>query len=248
MILTLLLGTAPAIVLAITTLLLCASLPTTTMAEYPPHPYSAVWNSPTTECFGDSLDLSKFEIMQNRDDATSGGNITMFPNIGQFPVWGTRNMTIVNGGIPQLGNLSLHLEMARQDIISLIPDEDFAGLAVIDFREWKPLYQQNFGELEIYKTESRIYTQKRHPNLNGTDLEKQAKKEFDKAARSFLEGTLFLASGLRPGGLWGYVGYPYCYAVIGYYCDDMGVQENEEIQWIFDASSALYPSLFYSMF
>ena len=226
--------------------LLCA-LPA--IAEYPPRPYSAVWNSPTTQCSGDSrsLDLSRFKIMQNRYDAINGGNITLFQNLGQFPVWGGLNATIVNGGIPQLGDLSLHLEMAQKDIVSLIPDQYFAGLAVIDFRAWKPLYQQNFGELEIYKTQSRLYTQKRHPKLNSTQLEIQAKKEFDKAARAFLEGTIQLASKLRPRGLWGYLGYPYCYGVLGYYCDDMGVQENKDIQWLFDASSALYPSLFYCM-
>jgi hyaluronoglucosaminidase len=215
-------------------------------AEYPPPPYSAVWNSPTTQCFEKSLDLSRFHIVQNRDDAINGGNITLFQKLGQFPVWGILNKTIVNGGIPQLGNLTLHLDVAKQDIVSLIPDANFTGLAVIDFHSWKPLYQQNFGELEIYKTESRAYTQKRYPNLNGTKLEKQAKMDFDEAARSFLEGTLQLALELRPHGLWGYLGYPYCYGVLGYYCDDMAVQENMEIQWLFEASGALYPSLFLS--
>lgn len=214
-------------------------------AEYPPRPYYAVWNSPTTQCFGKSLDLSKFDIMQNQDDAISGGNITMFSRIGEFPVWDILNATIVNGGIPQLGNLSLHLERVRQDINSVIPDPKFTGLAVIDFHAWKPLYQQNFGDLEIYKTQSKAYTKKMHPSLNDTQLEEEAKKEFDQAARTFLEGTLQLASTLRPGGRWGYLGYPYCYGVLGYYCDDMGVQENDEMVWIFKASTALYPSTFY---
>lgn len=214
-------------------------------AEYPPRPYSAVWNAPTTKCFGNSLDLGRFDIIQNQNDTINGGNITLFSSIGQFPVWGYLNASIVNGGIPQLGNLSLHLEMVRKDIDSLIPDPNFKGLAVIDFHSWKPLYQQNFGDLEVYKTQSRAYTQKRHPNLNSTELEVQAKKEFDSAARAFLEGTLLLASKMRPGGLWGYLGYPYCYGVLGYYCDNMGVQENEEILWIFNASTALYPSTFY---
>lgn len=214
------------------------------LGEIPPRPYSAVWNSPTTQCFGSSLDLSKFNIIQNQNDAISGGNITFFGDIGQFPVWGTANTSIVNGGIPQLGNLSLHLELVKKDINSIIPDVDFVGLAVIDFRSWKPLYRQNFDELGVYQRQSLAHARKMHPSMNESQLEGVAAKEFDEAARSFLEGTLKLAQKLRPRGLWGYLGYPYCKGVVGYYCDDMGVEENKMMQWLFDASSALYPTLF----
>lgn len=225
--------------------LLCVQLQQS-CCEYPPHPYSAVWNSPTTECFGTSLDLSRFGIIQNKNDAINGGNITLFTNIGQFPYLGFPNDTIINGGIPQLGNLSLHLALAEDDINSLMPDPDFTGLAVLDFRAWKPLFRQNFNELRTYQTASIAEVQKRHPDWNDTQLKVQAEKEFDDAARAFLEGTLKLAHKLRPKGLWGYLGYPYCYGDIGYYCDDMAVAENDMIQWLWDASSALYPTLFYS--
>ena len=42
----------------------------------------------------------------------------------------------VNGGIPQLGNLSLHLEKFRERVEIMIPDEKFNGLAIIDWERW----------------------------------------------------------------------------------------------------------------
>lgn len=213
--------------------------------EYPPLPYSSVWNAPTTVCFGSTLDLSRFSITQNKDDAISGGTITTFSNIGQFPSFGTTNDTIVNGGIPQQGNLSLHLALVQRDIDSLIPDPDFAGLAVIDFQAWKPLFRQNFNELHIYQDRSIALVGQKHPDWNATQVKEQAQKDFNDAARSFLEETLKLAVKLRSKGRWGYLGYPYCYGTSGYYCDDMAVEENDDIRWLWEASNALYPSLFY---
>lgn len=214
--------------------------------EYPPRPYSAIWNSPTSRCFGDTLDLSQFAIVQNKDDAISGGNITLFSHLGQFPEWNMVNGSAsINGGIPQMGNLSLHLSKVQEDIESLIPDADFEGLAVIDFQAWRPLFQHNFDELEIYQNRSMEVVKQNHLDWNSTQVEAQAAKEFNAAAREFLEGTLQLAHKLRPKGLWGYMGYPYCNGYAGYYCDSISTQENDVIDWLWNASSALYPSLFY---
>lgn len=226
-------------------LLLCWQL---VSSEYPPHPYAAVWNSPTTHCFGNSLELSGFEILQNRGDAINGGNITLFTHLGQFPVWGKLNDTIVNGGLPQLGNLSLHLAQVEQDIDSLIPDSNFAGLAVIDFQAWRPLFRQNFDELGIYQTQSVEEVRKKHPDWKDGQLQKEAAAEFNSGARAFLEGTLLLARKLRPGGLWGYLGYPFCNGFLGYYCDGQATLENDMIGWLWNASTALYPSVFYGRY
>ena len=214
-------------------------------SEYPSHPYAAVWNSPTIHCPGPTLDLSRFHIMQNQGDAIDGGNITVMWNIGLFPAIGTLNATIVNGGIPQKGNLTLHLEKVKKDLEASIPDSNFTGLGVIVFQAWKPLFRQNFDALGIYQTESMAYARKKHPDWSDKQLTALATTEFNEAAKRFLEETLNYATSLRPNGRWGYFGYPQCKGILGYYCDDMSVQENDDVQWLWDASTALYPNAFY---
>lgn len=232
-------------------LLLCFLLPAA-RGDYPILPYSAVWNTPTSRCFGSSLELSRFGIVQNKDDAINGGNITLFTDIGQFPQLDMSDPSDaskwINGGIPQLGNLTLHLEMVNKTITSTIPDPKFSGLAVLNFTAWKPLFQHNFNELHPYQVQSMAYVHRKHPDLNETEQREMAQKEFNKASRSFFKETLDLAHELRPGGRWGYIGYPYCYGLVGYYCDDMAVQENDLLQWLWDASTALYPRYFLSMY
>ena len=217
------------ILLIICFLLYCIQLAS---CEYPPRPYSAVWNSPTSKCFGTSLDLSRFAVIQNQNDAINGGNITLFTDLGQFPSFGMLNNTVVNNGLPQLGNLSLHLSKVEEDIESLMPDLNFTGLAVIDFQSWNPPFQHNFDKQQIYQDKSMAEVRKRYPEWNDTQVRERAANEFNEAARAFLEGTLQLAHKLRPNGLWGYMGYPYCNGYLGYYCDNMSIAENDMIEWL----------------
>ena len=42
-----------------------------------------------------------------------------------------------NGGTPQQGNLSLHLQLIRETLPSWIPDEDWSGNAVTRLAAWK---------------------------------------------------------------------------------------------------------------
>ena len=169
----------------------------------------------------------------------------MFTDIGEFPRWGTINNTIVNGGLPQLGNLSLHLSKVEDDINSLIPDPSFRGLAVIDFQVWRPLFRHNFDERGVYQQQSIAKVRTKHPDWNKTLVEMEAAKEFNEGARAFFEGTLKLARKLRPEGLWGFMGYPYCNGYLGYYCDNMSMSENDMMGWLWNASSTLYPTVFY---
>ena len=48
---------------------------------------------------------------------------------GTFPTIGP-NGTRVNGGVPQRGNLTAHLERVRADVVTLFPDANYSGIAV----------------------------------------------------------------------------------------------------------------------
>jgi len=50
-------------------------------------------------------------------------------------------------GIPQLGNLSHHLVQVATDLETAIPDVAFAGVGVIDFESWRPLFRWNWDSL-----------------------------------------------------------------------------------------------------
>lgn len=93
----------------------------------------------------------------------------------------------------------------------LIPDEDFGGAAVIDFESWRPIYRQNFGSLEPYKELSLEIEKQRHPFWSKSDIEKEAAKRFEAAAKVFMEETLALGKEMRPNATWGYYAYPYCF-------------------------------------
>ena len=49
--------------------------------------------------------------------------------------WNCSKATAINGGIPQLANMSAHLAQLRLDIESDFPDPMWDGIAVIDYGE-----------------------------------------------------------------------------------------------------------------
>ena len=208
-------------------------------------PYTSVWDSPTILCerFKLDFDLSQYLIVQNEGRAFDGNRITLLYQLGEFPrVDGGK---AINGGIPQLGNLSLHLELLRRDVDLLIPSKDFNGLAIMDFEAWRPIFEHNFDSLKNYQELSEKLVEKMHPEWNNkTEIMEEAKKEFEMAARLFFEATINETKRLRPQGYWGYYGFPRCYgAPVANICTSAQA-DNDQLQWLWDASTALYPSIY----
>ena len=209
--------------------------------------YSCVWDSPTISCehYGLNFNLSQFDIVQNPKGTFDGEKITIFYGPGEFPTIDGATGKYTNGGLPQLGNLSLHLEKLAQDVEELIPDKNFQGFAVLDFEAWRPLFKHNFDSLDIYQKASEDLVKKEHPDwTNSTQIKDEAEKEFNDAARQFFEETLKTVSNLRPGGRWGYYGFPRCYGQNGNYCNAETQMDNDGLDWLWTASSALYPRIY----
>ncbi|XP_054267057.1 hyaluronidase Tab y 2.0101-like [Macrosteles quadrilineatus] len=77
----------------------------------------------------------------------------------------------------------------------------------------------------------------------------QAADRFESAAKVFLLETLRLAKALRPRARWGYYGFPFCFnnkqTITGTMpCSHEVIPENNRIHWLFEESSALYPSTY----
>jgi hyaluronoglucosaminidase len=75
------------------------------------------------------------------------------------------------------------LEKLRDDIGKYIPDPNFNGLGVIDFEEWRPLWDTNYDSKKIYQEHSIRHVQNRNPDLDAVEAERIAIDEFNLAAR-----------------------------------------------------------------
>ncbi|XP_062852766.1 hyaluronidase-1 [Trichomycterus rosablanca] len=218
-------------------------------------PFFTVWNAPTQSCgslYGVDLDLSIFDIIHNQNQTFTGNNITIFysDKLGLYPYYTKLNES-VNGGVPQNSSLNDHLCQAKADLQKNIPDEDFQGLAVIDWENWRPLWDRNWDTKEIYRKGSRTLVRAKHPDWGPEQIEAQSVKDFEGAARAFMEDTLKLGRDKRPSGLWGYYGFPDCYnyqykknSTYRGECPPMEVKRNNKMAWLWDISSALYPNIY----
>ncbi|XP_025927290.1 hyaluronidase-like [Apteryx rowi] len=222
-------------------------------------PFLVAWNAPSTRClsaYDVPLNLDAFGILVNRREAFAGGNITIFyyDQLGLYPYYqnGSVPPTAVNGGCPQNASLQDHLGKMVKDILRTMPSESFAGLAVIDWENWRPLWIRNWDKKNIYRSMSAQLVRRGNPGWTDEQVDLRAKWEFEKAAVNFMSETLKLARSLRPRGWWGYYLFPDCYNY--HYWDDFGgytghcppleVQRNNKLLWLWEQSKALYPSIY----
>ncbi|MBN3297881.1 HYAL Hyaluronidase, partial [Amia calva] len=218
-------------------------------------PFLMVWNTPTQACktkYGVDLDLSQFDISLNQNESFMGDNITIFYDnkLGRYPFYTPQGVP-VNGGVPQNASLSEHLRYTWADIERYIPHFTYSGLAVVDWESWRPLWVQNWDAKQVYKEASRALVRQKHPNWTTLQVESEAQREFQKAGRAFMEDTLKLGHKLRPGGRWGFYGMPNCFnqysnTSVNYTgkCAEVHMRRNDELGWLWKASSALYPSIY----
>ncbi|XP_051270501.1 hyaluronidase-1 [Dicentrarchus labrax] len=221
-------------------------------------PFLTVWNAPTASClseYGVDLDLGIFSIVQNQNQTFMGDNITIFyaEKLGLYPRYSSQREAI-NGGVPQNASLDEHLRVASDNIRTCIPDRDFQGLAVVDWESWRPVWERNWDSKQVYWEGSKSLVRSRHPDWSPAQVDAAAPLEFEEAGRKFMEETLKLGREERPNGLWGYYGFPNCY---NYYsdksanytgeCPAVEKKRNDELLWLWNVSSALYPDIYLSL-
>ncbi|KAF7647296.1 hypothetical protein LDENG_00174700 [Lucifuga dentata] len=157
---------------------------------------------------------------------------------------------MVYGGIPQRGNLKASMNKARADINYYITSRTTKGLAVIDWEEWRPLWDRNWGMKRIYQILSVAHTMQTEKSLTVQQATVKAKLQFQVAARDFMSDTLLLGRSMRPNYLWGFYLFPNCYNYgweePGYtgQCSKEVRRQNDELLWLWESSTALYPSVY----
>ncbi|KAK5638211.1 hypothetical protein RI129_012506 [Pyrocoelia pectoralis] len=210
--------------------------------------FKTYWNIPTFQCANYQLGFdklaAKYGILQNENDAFRGDRIALLYDPGLYPAI-LPNGDLENGGVPQEGDLVKHLQVFEDDINRLIPDVNFAGLGIIDFEDWRPVYRQNFGTLAKYKDLSEKIERQKHWLWPSDRIKSEATKRFEKSARLFMEETLLVAQRLRPKASWGYYGFPHCFNNdMQEKCAANVRSENDGIKWLFSTSDTLNPSLY----
>ncbi|XP_074538179.1 hyaluronidase-3 [Halichoeres trimaculatus] len=218
-------------------------------------PFVVVWNMPTAQCekhYNIRLNLDDFDIVENQKQRFQGQNMTIFyrDRLGKYPYL-SRDGRKVNGGIPQLGDLSAHLSLTATQISSLLQPH-FKGLAVIDWEEWQPLWERNFGAKMEYRRLSKLLVKQERPDLSKRATASQARLMFEERARRFMEETLKVALRDHPRGLWGFYGFPGCFnrhkretdKIYTGRCHKGTKQQNDRLSWLWRQSTALYPSVY----
>lgn len=225
------------------------------LLQVPEHPFSVLWNVPSARCkahFGVHLPLDALGIIANHGQHFHGQNISIFykNQFGLYPYFGPRG-TAHNGGIPQAVSLDHHLAQAAHQILHSL-GSSFAGLAVLDWEEWYPLWAGNWGpHRQVYQAASWAWAQQMFPDLDPQEQLYKAHTHFEQAARALMEYTLQLGQMLRPHGLWGFYRYPACgngwhNTASNYtgHCHAAVITRNTQLHWLWAASSALFPSIY----
>ncbi|CAD5218152.1 unnamed protein product [Bursaphelenchus okinawaensis] len=154
-----------------------------------------------------------------------------------------------NGGVPQNANLTAHLAKVVFDINLLIPSVSFDGLAIIDYECWRPLYEYNYSNRNVYKKYS-IELARQKYGINDSSAENVARYEFNSAAKKLFMETLRLAKQMRPFAKWGFWEYPICNYDAGYDGRiDCWLQYrvyNEQLIDLLSLQDALYPRVYFT--
>ncbi|XP_017263634.1 hyaluronidase-1 isoform X2 [Kryptolebias marmoratus] len=221
-------------------------------------PFLTLWNAPTEICssqYGVDLDLGMFNIIQNQNQTFMGENITILyaDKLGLYPRYSDKGVAM-NGGVPQNSSLDKHLRVARENITTFIPKRDFQGLGVVDWESWRPVWERNWDKKQVYWEGSKALVKSKHPDWSPAQVQAAARAEFQQSGRKFMEETLKLGQEMRPNGLWGFYGFPNCY---NYYsnksrnytgeCPAVELKRNDELSWLWNVSSALYPDIYLSL-
>ena len=142
--------------------------------------------------------------------------------------------SIVNGGVPQMGNLTAHVVKLRADMSRVVP-VSFRGALVLDWEFWRAEWNRTlprYRNLSIY--------------LSGGD-ELAARRAYENGARVFLEASLATALALFPDAAAGIYAYPINDWSGGGYSGsaaDTMRSLNDDLLWLWSASRALFPSIY----
>ena len=120
----------------------------------------------------------------------------------------TKEWVAVNGGLPQVANMSAHLSQWSEEIEAMIPDPQSTAVVGLDWEDWQPYWDGNNRramaepDQDIFQNESMKLVKAQHPTWNDAQVLAEAKKQFNLGAEMFWTETFKLAQKMRPNALW----------------------------------------------
>jgi hyaluronoglucosaminidase len=169
---------------------------------------------------------------------------------GKWPMYDSNGVAI-NGGLPQNVDLNAHLDQVEYAVKTMIPDPNWTGYGIFDWESWYPSW---FFTKDLYATRTNYYevqsiakVRAAHPTWTEQQIEAQAIVEYESAGKIIFSETLKRAKAVRPNVKWGYYGLP-----LKYYYDNRGgvgypieaKAENDRWDWLWQESTALFPSIY----
>eukprot|EP01084_Bolivina_argentea_P317260 550057_1 len=239
--------------------------------------YPVFWN--VDQKYDPAINISIFNILprnytqtgytcSNQQDNCTQWKEGRWPMISAPDINNSSTWKFVNGGVPQAGNLSLHLQTIKETLPDWIPDPNWSGNAVLDFEAYSTIWDYNTHNTNAYyhwigyQNISIELVKQQHPDWkNETQIISEAKSQFESAATIFFVETLKLCKSIRPNAKWGYYGLPMSYEspcinvkednssyyLCGYSSPIYGAQfrnySDQQIP-IFEHSDILYPSIY----
>ncbi|XP_075403531.1 hyaluronidase-2 [Tenrec ecaudatus] len=250
-------GPSPAVTLALMLAVAWASeLKPTAPPIFTGRPFVVAWDVPTQDCAPRHkvlLDLRAFDAQASPNEGWVNQSVTIFykDRLGLYPRFDGAGRS-VHGGVPQNGSLWAHLKLLHQHVEHYIRTREPAGLAVIDWEDWRPVWVRNWQDKDVYRQWSRKLVADLHPDWLQDRVGKQAQCAFEFAARQFMLETLRWVKAVRPQHLWGFYLFPDCYnhdyvqnweSYTGR-CPDVEVARNDQLAWLWAESTALFPSVY----
>nr|AAD32195.1 putative hyaluronidase [Lutzomyia longipalpis] len=223
--------------------------------------FTIYWNVPTHQC--EKLNVSfisllkELNIVHNKDGNFSGESFTILYSPGLWPSMEHKNIT--NGGMPQCGNMTLHLEKLEKDVKEKLKDDGYSGLAVIDMESWRPVFRQNTGWMIKYreltfeqynKTLAEEYKNNTTNDKLRNRLIKESAEIFEAPAKDFLMNSTELVKKYWKDAKWGYYGFPYCFNMgvaanaRNESCPKIVKEENNKTEWLFKSYDYWFPSVY----
>eukprot|EP01084_Bolivina_argentea_P317261 550058_1 len=189
--------------------------------------YPVFWN--VDQKYDPAINISIFNILprnytqtgytcSNQQDNCTQWKEGRWPMISAPDINNSSTWKFVNGGVPQAGNLSLHLQTIKETLPDWIPDPNWSGNAVLDFEAYSTIWDYNTHNTNAYyhwigyQNISIELVKQQHPDWkNETQIISEAKSQFESAATIFFVETLKLCKSIRPNAKWGYYGLPMSY-------------------------------------
>ena len=122
----------------------------------------------------------------------------------------------VNGGLPQLVNMTAHLAAWASDVQSLIPDPDAAPIVGLDMEAWRVAWSGNDPRpmaepaQAVVQNESIALVRRQHPDWPAAQVLAEAKRQWSAGAKAFWSETFALAKKLRPNAQFGNYDFNHC--------------------------------------